>query len=121
MHSIWIPTDNDLQQYPHVFFTSPDIRDASVLDHSISPSLLEEINQETDDSLLQHSISDEFGELKHRVVQQLTVFWDSNFTESGEHTLHTHLHEITHAEQDWKSLRPYLVGNLKRSSKILTK
>ena len=25
MHPIWIPTDNDLQQYPHVFFTSPDI------------------------------------------------------------------------------------------------
>ena len=25
MHSIWTPTDDDLQQYPHVFFTSPDI------------------------------------------------------------------------------------------------
>ena len=25
MHSIRIPTDQDLQNYPHVFFTSPDI------------------------------------------------------------------------------------------------
>ena len=75
MHSIQIPTDNDLQQYPHVFFTSPDTWDASVLDHGITPSPLEEINQETDDSLLQDSIFDEFGELQHRVVQQLTVFW----------------------------------------------
>ena len=72
-----MPTNNDLQQYPHVFFTSPDTWDASVLDHGITPSLLEEINQETDDSLLQDSIFDEFGELQHRVVQKLNVFWDS--------------------------------------------
>ena len=43
LHSIQIPTDNDLQQYPHAFFTSPDTWDASVLDHGITPSLLEEI------------------------------------------------------------------------------
>ena len=68
MHSIRIPTDKDLQQYPHVFFTSPDTWDASVLDHGITPSLLEEINQENDDSLLQDSIFDEYGELQHRAV-----------------------------------------------------
>ena len=107
MHSIQIPTDNDLQLYPHVFFTSPDTWDASVLDHGITPSLLEEINQESDDSLLQDSIVDNFGELQHRVVQQLNIFWDSNPTASGEHTFHTHVHESNHAEQDWKSLRPY--------------
>ena len=33
MHTIRIPTDQDLQNYPHVFFTSPDIWDTSVLDH----------------------------------------------------------------------------------------
>ena len=107
MHSIQIPTDNDLQQYPHVFFTSPDTWDASVLDHGITPSLLEEINLETDDSLLQDSIFDEFGELQHTVLQQLNIFWDSNPTESWKHTFHAHLHERNHAEQDWKSLRPY--------------
>ena len=107
MHSIQIPTDNDLQLYPHVFFTSPDTWDASVLDHGITPSLLEEINQESDDSLLQDSIVDNFGKLQHRVVQQLNIFWDSNPTASGEHTFHTHVHESNHAEQDWKSLRPY--------------
>ena len=45
-HSIWVPTDDDIQQYLHVFFTSPDIWDASVLDHGISPALLEEIQPE---------------------------------------------------------------------------
>ena len=56
MHSIQIPPENDLQKYPHVFFTSSDTWDASVLDHGITPSLLEEINQESDDSLLQDFI-----------------------------------------------------------------
>ena len=59
MHSIRIPTDQDLQNYPHVFFTSPDIGDASVLDHEITPSLLEDINQHSDDSLLHESNSAE--------------------------------------------------------------
>ena len=25
MHSIWVPTDDDLQKYPLVFFTSPGL------------------------------------------------------------------------------------------------
>ena len=41
MQSIRIPTDHDLQYYPHVLFTSPDIWDTSVLDHGIPPSLPE--------------------------------------------------------------------------------
>ena len=43
-------SDDDLQHYPHVFFTSSDTWDASVLDHGVSPALLGEIKQETDDS-----------------------------------------------------------------------
>ena len=56
MHSIQVPTHDDLQQYPHVFFKSPDFWDASVLDHGITPALLEEIQQEADDSLFKDSI-----------------------------------------------------------------
>ena len=37
----------------------------------------------------------------------MNVFYDLESTESGKHTFHTHLHESNHAEQDWKSLRPY--------------
>ena len=40
MQSIRIPTDYDLQQYPHVFLSSPDTWDASGLDHGITASLL---------------------------------------------------------------------------------
>ena len=78
MHSIWVPTDDDCQQYPHVFYTSPDILAASVLDHSITNTLLEEIHQEADDSLLKDFVFDEFGDLHQQVVQPLDVFWDSS-------------------------------------------
>ena len=68
MHSIKIRTDNDLQQHPHGFFTSPDTWDASVLDHGTTPCLLEEVNQDNDDSLLHNCMFDEYGELQHRAV-----------------------------------------------------
>ena len=108
MHSIRIPTDQDLQNYPHVFFTSPDICDASVLDHGITPSLLEDINQHSDDSLLQDSIFDEYGDLHHRAIQTLNIFCDLPSLPPGEPITHAHLHDSNPAEEDWKSLRPYL-------------
>ena len=74
MHPIRIPTDNDLQLYPHAFFTLSDTWDASVFDHDITPSLLAEINQDNDASLLQDSMFDEYGELQHRAVQKLNIF-----------------------------------------------
>ena len=95
MHSITIP-DNDHQQYPHVFFTSPDTCNLSVLDHGITPSRLEEINEDNDHSLLQDSMFDKYGELQHRAVQKLNICWDPHPTESGEHTFHTQLHESYH-------------------------
>ena len=107
MHPIRIPTDQDLQIYPHVFFTSPDIWDPSVLDHEITPSLLEDINQHSDDSLLQDSIFDEYGDLHHRAIQTLNIFCDLPSLPPGEPTTYAHLHDSNPAEEDWKSLRPY--------------
>ena len=107
MHPIRIPTDQDLQNYPHVFFTSPDIWDPSVLDHEITPSLLEDINQHSDDSLLQDSIFDEYGDLHHRAIQTLNIFCDLPSLPHGEPTTYAHLHDSNPAKEDWKSLRPY--------------
>ena len=107
MHFIRIPTDQDLQNYPHVFFTSPDIWDASVLDDEITPSLLEDINQHSDDSLLQDSIFDEYGNLHHRAIQTLNIFCDLPSVPPGEPITHAHLHDSNPAEEDWKTLRPY--------------
>ena len=104
---IGVDSDQDLQNYPHVFFTSPDIWDASVLDHEITPSLLEDINQHSDDSLLQDSIFDECGDLHHRAIQTLNIFCDLLSLPSGEPITHASLHDSNPAEEDWKTLRPY--------------
>ena len=94
MHSMRIPTDHDLQNYPHVFFTSPDIWDTSVLDHGIPQSLLEDINQHSDDSLLQDSIFDAYGEPHHRDIQTLnSSFCDLPSLPPGEPITHAHLHD----------------------------
>ena len=107
MHPIRIPTDQDLQMYPHVFFTSPDIWDPSVLDHEITPSLLEDITQHYDDSLLQESIFDEYGDLHHRAIQTLNIYCDLPSLPPGEPTTYAHLHGSNPVEEDWESLRPY--------------
>ena len=105
MHSMRIPTDHDLQNYPHVFFTSPDIWDTSVLDHEIPQSLLEDINQHSDASLLQDSIFDAYGEPHHRDIQTLnSSFWDLPSLPPGEPITHAHIHDSNPAEEDWKSL-----------------
>ena len=94
MHSMRIPTDHDLQNYPHVFFTSPDIWDTSELDHGIPPSLLEDINQHSDDSLLQDSIFDAYGEPHHRDIQTLNrSYCDLPSLPPGEPITHVHLHD----------------------------
>ena len=82
MHSMRIPTDYDLQNYPHVFFTSPDIWDTSVLDHGIPQSLLENTNQHSDASLLQNPNFDAYGEPHHLPSLH-----------PGEPTTHVHLHD----------------------------
>ena len=81
MHSMRIPTDHDLQNYPHVFFTSPDIWDTSVLDHGIPQSLLENTNHHSDASLLQSSNLVPYGEPHHQPTLP-----------PGEHITHAHLH-----------------------------
>ena len=98
MHTIRIFTDQDLQQYPHVFFTSPDIWEVSVLDHEITPSLLDDINQQSDDSLLQDSIFDEYGDLHHRAIQTLNIFCDLPSLPPGEPITHAHLHDSNTAD-----------------------
>ena len=94
MHSMRIPTDHDLQNYPHVSFTSPDIWDTSVLDHGIPPSLPEDITQHSDPSLLQDSIFDAYGEPHHRNIQTLnSSYCDLPSLPSGEPITHVHLHD----------------------------
>ena len=121
MHTIRIPTDQDLQNYPHVFFTSPDIWDASVLDHEITPSLLEDINQHSDDSLLQDSIFDEYGDLHHRAIQTLNISVTYPHHLLGSPSPMLTCMTVTLLKRIGNHSDPTLVGNPSKSSRILTK
>ena len=94
MHSMRIPTDHDLQNYPHVLFTSPDIWDTSVLDHGIPPSLPAAITPHSADSLPPDSNFDAYGEPHHRDTHTLNS--SSCALPSlppGEPLPHVHMHE----------------------------
>ena len=86
MHSI---TDHDLQNYPHVLFTSPDIWDTSVLDHGIPPSLPEAINPPSADSLLPDSNLDAYRDT--RTLN--SSFCDLPSLPPGEPITHVHMHK----------------------------
>ena len=95
MHSMRIPTDHDLQNYPHVLFTSPDIWDTSVLDHGIPQSLPQDINQRYDASMSQAPDFDAYGEPHHRDTQTLnSSFCDLPSLPPGEPIPHVHLHDM---------------------------
>ena len=53
------------------------------MNHDISPALVEEIQQQ-DDSPLNVSMFDEFGDLHQREVQHLDVFWELNAIVTGD-------------------------------------
>ena len=89
MHSMRIPTDHDLQNYPHVLFTSPDIWDTSVLDHGITPSLPEAINPHSAASLLPDSNFDAYRD----TPTLNSSFCDLPSLPPAEPITHVHLHQ----------------------------
>ena len=94
MHSMRIPTDHDLQNYPHVHFTSPDIWDTSVLDHGIPPSLPAAITPHSADSLPPDSNFDASGEPHYRDTHTLnSSFCALPSLPPGEPLPHVHMHE----------------------------
>ena len=121
MHTIRIPTDQDLQQYPHIFFTSPDIWDPSVLDHGITPSLLEDITNilmihcSKTPSLMNMEIS--ITELSKPCTFSVTYLLYLLGSPSHMLTCMTPilLKKIGHPSD------PILVGNQNKSSKTLTR
>ena len=79
MQSMRIPTDHDLQHYPHVLFTSPDIWDTSVLDHGIPPSL-----PETHTSPTLRLVPPQGEDQPHDLTSDVVVYGSPNLDESDK-------------------------------------
>ena len=109
--SLGRPTDQDMDTYPHVFFTSPDEWDLSVLDHD--PPHLDGLNpSQVSDQHFGDPMFDAYGDFNERIIANLNILLDSPPRDCGSHTALSsvstvNLHQSSPQEPDWDALRPF--------------
>ena len=97
-------TDQDMDTYPHVFFTSPDEWDPSVLDHDpppldgLDPSQM--LDQPFGDPMF-----DAYGDFNERIIANLNILLDAPPEDYGSFI--ANLHQGSSQEPDWNALRPF--------------
>ena len=102
--SLGRPTDQDMDIYPHFFFTSPDEWDPSVLDHDpppldgLDPSQV--IDQPFGDPMF-----DAYGDFNERIIANLNILLDAPPEDYGSYI--ANLHQGSSQEPDWNALRPF--------------
>ena len=104
-------TDQDMDTYPHVFFTSPDEWDPSVLDHD--PPHLDGLNpSQVSDQHFGDPMFDAYGDFNERIIANLNILLDAPPGDCGSHTAISsvstvNLHQSSPQEPDWDALRPF--------------
>ena len=83
--SLGKPTDHDMDTYPHVFFTSPDEWDPSVLDHD--PPHLDGLDpSQVPDQLFGDPMFDAYGDFNERIIANLNILLDAPPEVYGSYT-----------------------------------
>ena len=109
--SLGKPTDQDMDTYPHVFFTSPDEWDPSVLDHD--PPHLDGLDpSQVPDQPFGDPMLDAYGDLNERIIANLNILLDAPPEDCGSYTdissvFTANLHQSSPQEPDWNALRPF--------------
>ena len=109
--SLGRPTDQDMDTYPHVFFTSPDEWDPSVLDHD--PPHLDELDpSQVPDQPFGDPMFDACGDFNKHIIANLNTLLDAPPGDCGSYTeissvLTANLHQSSPQEPDWNALRPF--------------
>ena len=104
------PTDQDMDTYPHVFFTSPDEWDPSVLDHD--PPHLDGLDtSQVPDQPFGDPMFDAF--FNECIIANLNILLDAPPADCGSYTgissvFTANLHQSSPQEPDWNNLRPFL-------------
>ena len=110
--SLGKPTDQDMDTYPHAFFTFPDEWDPSVLDHDpqhldgLDPSQVP--NQPFGDPMF-----DAYGNFNERIIANLNTLLDAppgdcrSYTEISS-VFTANLRQSSPQQPDWNALRPLL-------------
>ena len=105
------PTDQDMDTYPHVFFTSPDEWDPSVLDHD--PPHLDGLDpSQAPDQPFGDPMFDAYGDFNERIIANLNIVLDAPPEDYGSYTeissvFTANLHQSSPQEPDWNALRPF--------------
>ena len=108
--SLGKPTDQDMDSYPHVFFTSPDEWDPSVLDHD--PPQLDGLDpSQVPDHPFGDPMFDTYGYFNERIIFNLNILLDAPPEDCGSYTeissvFTANLHQSSPREPDWNALRP---------------
>ena len=109
--SLGRPTDQDMDTYPHVFFTSPDEWDPSVLDHD--PPHLDGLDpSQVPDQPLGDPMFDAYGDFNERIIANLNILLDAPPEDGGSYieisSVYTaNLHQSSPQEPDWNALCPF--------------
>ena len=109
--SLGKPTDQDMDTYPHVFFTSPDEWDPSVLDHD--PPHLDGLDpSQVPDQPFGDPMFDAYGDFNERIIANLNILLDAPPEDCGSYTeissvFTANLHQSSPQEPDWNALCPF--------------
>ena len=109
--SLGRPTDQDMDTYPHVFFTSPDEWDPSVLDHD--PTHLDGLDSsQVPDQPFGDPMFDACGDFNKHIIANLNTLLDAPPGECGSYTeissvFTVNLHQSSPQEPDWNALHPF--------------
>ena len=102
--SLGRPTEQDMDTYPHVFFTSPDEWDPSVLDHDPPP--LDGLDpSQVLDQPFGDPMFDAYGDFNERIIAYLNILLDAPPEDYGSYI--ANLHRGSSQEPDWNALRPF--------------
>ena len=102
--SLGRPTDQDMDTYPHVSFTSPDEWDPSVLDHDPPP--LDGLDpSQVLDQPFGDPMFDAYGDFNERIIANLNILLDAPPEDYGSYI--ANLHQGSSQEPDWNALRPF--------------
>ena len=109
--SLGRPTDQDMDTYPHVFFTSPDEWDPSVLDHD--PPHLDGLDpSQVPDQPFGDPMFDAYGDFNECIIANLNILLDAPPGDCGSYTaissvFTANLYQISPQEPHWNALRPF--------------
>ena len=109
--SLGRPTDQDMDTYQHVFFTSPDEWDPSVLDHD--PPHLDGLDpSQVPDQPFGDPMFDAYGDFNERIIANLNTLLDAPPGDCGSYTeissvFTANLHQSSPQEPDWNALHPF--------------